>query len=148
MIRRQIGVVLVFIVLLSIFGLAGCKEAPKKGIERIESIIGVSLPSDAVVKYHYFDHSMDSSYTQYTLFELKSHPEDFLISYPLVQATKDWGHKDLLLTLKGRKISEEYIPNFNESFMSNQTKFTQGFTETLVFFPSTLQLAFYKLHVG
>lgn len=163
MVRRRVGKAIVKIMLGIILGIvifmvtttvfvmlvtgAFYKEPSKKGVARIENAIGISLPEDAEVVYHYYDSSPDSSYTQFTVLKLQANPDDFLSNYPLMQVDESWGYDYFVRSVKGQNIKEKHIPSFDELLMSKKTNL--GVDElTVVYFPSTLQLAFFIIHVG
>lgn len=117
MIKNKIGIAIAVMMLLSVFGLAGCSSNPVKGIEYY---LDFKLPTDMKVLYNYQPTGFIQGGRQpkYTVFQLQERPNSFLSENGFVTGTSpeqiptDWLHG-----YKQYDVPTDLYPPWDEEFM-------------------------------
>ena len=144
MIKKRIGIMLTVVMLISVFGLAGCTNEDAFARQRIKEITEVEIPDDSKILYHHIDNTfVNGRRDQHTVFEFENEPTDWLTenAFSDVRDAKnenyfsdDWG----FMTIKTEEVPNEYIPDFENTYFWLRTKRVYFF-----YFPDKFMLIVY-----
>lgn len=117
MTKKRVCIGIALMMLLSVFGLAGCKSNPVKSIELY---IDFSLPTDMEVVYNYQPTGFvqGGRHPQYTVFQLRERPDEFLSEQEFITASSpDEINSHWLHGYEDFDVPTDYYPPWDEEFI-------------------------------